>query len=238
VRGLLIAYAAGFLLLFFGAPMAALLAFDLQGLRWLRAWTWLTYPFVVGDPLTLLLQGYWLYVVGGSLERSWGSRRFAVVFLALSVIAALAFIPAYALFQRPPALAGLMLPNSALTVAWAALDPDMELLLFGAVRLRLKLLALIDVLLVYFFYGLTYNPLGPVIALFTLAAPAAAWLYVRRLPRWSLGGVPRRTQPRRRQPPREAVRGANPLRSRREQEEIARLRRLLGEDDEPAGGRR
>jgi membrane associated rhomboid family serine protease len=237
VRGLLIAVVVTFLLSFFAPASVVWMLYSVSGtsgMDWLlRPWSWFTYPFLVMDPLNVLFQGFWLYIVGGMLERSWGSRNFAALFFIFSAIAALAFVPAFYLLRAPVVLAGLTLPLSALTVAWAALDPEMEILFWGVLPLKAKMLALLDVLLVYFYFGFGY---GPVVALFTLAGPAAAWYYVRKMPRLALGFRPSRPRPRRllREEPssRERAPGINPLRNRQEQEEIARLRKLLGEDDD------
>lgn len=247
VRALVIAAVVTFLAYFFvgqaGGPVAPWLAFSTEGgLGWLRAWTWLTYPFVEVSPLSLLLQGYWLWVVGGMLERSWGWRRFLPFFFALTAISCIVFVPAFYLLGRPVTLWGLMLVNSGLTVTWAALDPELELNFYGVLPVKLKALALVDVLLVYFGFGLNHS--DPVLALFTLAAPAAGWLYIRKLPAWTAGspfGAARRPsrgpnfrEPLlREEPPRREQAGRrNPLRKRQEQEEIARLRKLLGDDDD------
>jgi membrane associated rhomboid family serine protease len=251
VRGLLIAAAIGFLSFFFtlgqGTPLLRLLEFRTTGMDWARIWTWATYGVMVTSPIALLFQGFWLYIVGGSLERTWGARNFLALFLIFSAIGAVAFIPATLIFGVPVALHGLILPLAALTVAWAALDPDLEIRLWGVLPIRLKTIALVNVLLVYFFFGFQY---GPIVALFTLAAPAAGFYYVRKMPRLNLGtggigeafGRGRRQEPllredpprRRREDPisRERVSRPNPLQRRKEQEELERLRKLLGEDDD------
>jgi membrane associated rhomboid family serine protease len=251
-RALLIAVVACFLLDFFSrGVVVAWLAFGAFPPVWYaRPWTWLTYPFAISDPMTALFQCYWLYIVGGSLERSWGWRNYLFLFFAFTLIGALLLVPVAYLFGATAVAATLLLTNSALTVAWAALDPDMEISLYGIIPLRIKYLALIDVVFVYFSYGFQFQRqtnLFPVAALLALAAPAAAWIYVRKLPRLNIGyrvpgrgrrpgpGRASRIEPLLREDPasRERVSGFDPLRKRREQQEIERLRRLLGEDDEP-----
>lgn len=254
VRGLLIATVATFLAFFFigqsAGPVARWLPFiaDPVTMSWLtRPWTWFTHPFVETGFLALLFHGFWLYVVGGTLERSWGWRRFLPYFFAMAAISALAFVPAVYLAKSVVPLTGMTLVLSALTVTWAALDPEQELMFYMVIPVKLKMLALIDVLIVYFSYGL--GPLGPGLALVTLAAPAAAWLYIRRMPDFTFASPfgRRRPAPRgpvlrepllREEPPRERVTRLNPLRRKQEEEEIARLRKLLGEDDDGDRARR
>jgi len=246
-RALIIATVVTFLAYFFSGQSGGVVFRTLayvtvgpgDGAWYTRPWTWFTHPFVEDHPLWMLFRLYWLYVVGGILERSWGSRNFAVLFFAFSWIAAWAFLPAYYLLGKNASLGGLFLLTSILTVAWAAMDPEMEMSFWG-IPLKLKALALLDVLLVYFYFGMEYR--DPVLALFTLAGPAAAWFYVRKLPRLSLGfrAPARRAAPLLREEPaqRERVSGVNPLRKIQEQREIERLRKLLGEDDDRPTTRR
>lgn len=248
VRGLLIGMAGVFLLYFLVYPLRfvlpQLLAFQAApgSLDWLlRPWTWFLYPLLVLDPIALLLSGYMLYVGGGVLERSWGSRNFLVLFLIFNLITALAFVPAAYLFGLSFTVAGMWLPVATLWIAWAAMDPELELHLWGAIPVKLKYIGFVDAALVYFSYGLSTGPWGPIVGLFALAGPAAAFLYVRKLPRLDLGFRPPRPRPARRHPemaPRERIGSFNPLKRRQEQREIERLRKLLGDDDEDRPARR
>src|SRR6187402_627514 len=49
-------------------------------------WTFLTYPLVQLSPLTGLFSCAWLWFVGASLERSWGTQRYAAFFMAMSAL--------------------------------------------------------------------------------------------------------------------------------------------------------
>lgn len=207
-------------------------------LGWLvRPWSWLTYPLVTVDFIRLLFGCLWFYWCGGTLERAWGSRNFAVLLAAFTVISVFGLAIGSFLFDTPATLAGFLLPTASLIVAWAAMDPDEEIRFYGIFPVKLKFLALIDVLIVYFSYGMGQ----PLFGFFALLGPLAAYLYVRKMPRLNLSlDLPFRSrrqparQPYLRMPEedRERVSGFDPLRKRREQEEIARLRRLLGEDDD------
>jgi len=240
---------AVFLLYFFTGQGAGLIG------RWVpfyasawyfRPWTWFTYPFLEFPSLFVLLTLWVLYSLGGMLERSWGSLNYAVVFFALTAISALAFVPAFYLFGMAVPLQGLGLPLTALITAWASLDPEMEVSYWG-VPVKTKLIAAIVVAFQYFSFGL--SGMGPLAALFSLAGPAAAYLYVRKMPRLNLdpgslrpGGRRAPSRPRpllREESPEERERagGFNPFRRRQEREEMERLRRLLGDDDQPAGRR-
>jgi membrane associated rhomboid family serine protease len=247
VRGLIVATVVVFLAYFFAGLNAGLVIHWLEfssgpgDLAWLyRPWTWFTSAFVETSPLSLLFHAYWLYSFGGMLERSWGSRNFLALFFAFAAIGVLVFIPASLLLGKSVTWGGLDLVLAAVTVAWAALDPELDIC-FWFIPMKAKTLAALFVLLVFFSVGLSYR--DPVLAFFTLAAPAAAWYYVRKMPRLNLGSpfggqrAPRREpllrEPLLREdPPRERVTRRNPLRRRQEQQEIERLRKLLGEDDD------
>lgn len=244
VRGILIAAAAVFLLAFLtsqgGSHWPVLLAF--VPARFLsQPWSLVTYPVLITDVVALVFQGFWLYLIGGMLERSWGSRNFAALFFAWSAICAAVLLPVYFLtgggINVP--LTGLTLPNTCLTVAWAALDPEMELLFYGLFPVKAKWIAWMDVAFVFFSWGSGY---GIPMSLVSLAGPAAAFYYVRKMPRLNLGfRAPRREERPGRMPsllreeppiPRERVNRANPFARRNEQKEIERLKKLLGEDDD------
>lgn len=256
VKGILIATVACFLLLVLSGPARGVvlenvaLLFATEQPWYHRPWTLLTYPLAempagVLGVLWVLISLLILFQFGGSLERAWGSANFLVFFLAITLLQGLAFLAPYLLFQRTFPLAGLFIVNSALVTAWAALDPHMEVSFWG-VPMRASVLAAFWVGLVYVQYA--WSTADPLLSLLCLASPAAAWIYVRKLPRLNLG-FPRHRRRDNRKPvarpllreegtspgTRERVTGFNPLRRRQEQQEIERLRRLLGEDDDDPG---
>lgn len=252
VRALLLLLTAVFLLFFLAtglrAAIAELLTFEAAGrgdLSWLtRPWTLLLYALFSVHPLPLLFQGYWLYMVGGTLERSWGGRNFAVVTGALTLASALGMLLASQIFDVPVALQGPALALGSLTVAWAAMDPDMPIYFWALIPVKLKYLAFISVAVTYFSYGLSSGALGPLMALGTLAGPAAAWFYVRKAPRLNIGfRAPRDSMSsrfqtllknRERAPFQERIPPSGPVRSRQQRVDEERLRRLLGEDEPEA----
>lgn len=245
-RALLFGTIGVFLIFFvtgqFTGPVWQWIPFRAGGLEWLtRPWSWFTYPFMELPSLWVLLTLFLLYSWGGMLERSWGSRNFAVLFFAFTAIGALAFVPAYYLFGKSVELHGLGLPLTALVTAWAALDPELETSYWG-VPVKAKLIAAIVVAFTLFSFGLQYR--DPLFAVFSLAPAAAAWFYVRKMPRLNVGFRAARPSSYREPllrdehlPPRglereQVKRGFNPLRKRQEQLEIERLRKLLGDDDD------
>ncbi len=215
-----------------------------------RPWGLLTHVFVQPEPLALVFNGFALWVVGGYLERAWGTRVFLAVSAALAVVSGLAATLVGSLVGLPVAVFGLWYLLDGLFVAWAALDPDLELQMVLGGRIKLKVIAAIYVVLTFVNVAVAHPTLGPVLASFTLAAPAAAWLYVRKMRGSRFGRRDVAFRPRRKVGPERPWRPNKPLLredpperigrkrgSRTEAEEMERLRKLLGEDDPPASRR-
>lgn len=134
-------------------------------------WTLLTYPLLgTGGIIWLLLGGYMLWAVGGSLERAWGRRDF-LVFLGLVTA-----VPAGGLWLgslatgRTAALAGPWLVLAAAVVAWAAINPLERLLVYFVIPVQARWLGVLAAVLAFF--SLPF-PLGVV----ALAGCGAAWWY-------------------------------------------------------------
>jgi len=141
----------------------------------LMPWTFATYPLVsVRDPIGLLFGAYWLWVAGGSLERSWTTRRFGIYFFLMCIISAAGiWIAAYILNMSMP-LTGLWLPLAGVTVAWAMLNPEQQILFFFIIPMKLKYLALLDVALVLISFGRIHLLMG----LFALIGCAFSYWYI------------------------------------------------------------
>jgi len=190
-------------------------------------WTLFTYPLVGSccGLISLLFSGYWLWIAGGSLERSWGSRVFAWYFFLMSAVTALGLCIGSFLTGIPVGVSGLWLPLAGVTVAFAMLDPEQQILFLFIVPLKLKYLALIDVAVVLVSYGGGH----PLLGVFALAGCAASYWYVRR-GRWSGSRTSARRDGVIRVHPRHAVRRSwNPAKWYRDYRERKRLRDLLGE---------
>jgi len=143
-----------------------------------RYWTFLTYPIAQGaqfDFIYTAILCYWLWWVGGSLERSWGSAGFARFFVALTLVTSLALWVGARMLGVGYILCGLTLPVVGLTTAWAAINPYEELLFWMVIRMRAWILAAIVVAMMFFydFHG------APVLGLFALANPLLGYLWVR-----------------------------------------------------------
>lgn len=139
-------------------------------------WTPLSYPLLTPGFIGILFGAMWLWWVGGSLERSWGSARFALFFAAMTLLAAACVWVGALVLRAPQAALGDIWPVLAiLTVAWASINPYEPVIFYFVIRMQARWMALITVGLVYFLD----MPGGPLVGLFYLLAPLAAWYYVR-----------------------------------------------------------
>jgi membrane associated rhomboid family serine protease len=115
-----------------GKMFGALLAFVPIGLAHWRLWTPLTYTFLNLDPIGLLFSLLGLWLLGATLEQSWGTRRFIWFYFLTGAVGALA-----------TALVGIVSPAvrvqpyygnwsslEGLIAAFAVLMPDAQIFLY------------------------------------------------------------------------------------------------------------
>ncbi len=143
-------------------------------------WTFLTYPFVsLGFSLWMLATWVFFWVSGGSLERSWGSARFATFFFALTALSAASLFVGGIVLRIPVLmLTDLFLPLTGLIVAFCMLNPTKTLGLFMLpIQIQARWIALLVTALVFFQYGSAYGDWK--MGLFACGGILAAYLYVR-----------------------------------------------------------
>lgn len=157
-------------------------------------WTLLTYPvFPGGGFLGLLISNVIFWLAGGSLERSWGSARYAVFFFSLTLISAVSILIGTHIYSGMVIpLYGFALPLSGMIVAFCMLNPELTITVYFLFPIRAIYIAWIVALLTYFSGGM-----GPVLNLFACGGIIAAFLYVRFGRSWSSIGsyttAPRRS---------------------------------------------
>lgn len=216
-----------------------LLAYNPVGIVF-RLWTLFTYPIVSDNPnqiFFMLFALYWLWVAGGSLERSWGTSRYAFFFFTMCAISALGLLVGGIVTGAMLGLAGLWLPLAGLTVAFAMKNPEQQILFFMIVPLKLKYLALLDVVLVLINYGQAHLLLG----IFALAGCAYSYWYIQ--PNRFSFDMPKRsrrsnvTRVFEKESPIDSL---NPFKKMKEARDKERLRKLFErsfEDDDESGRR-
>lgn len=208
--------------LFHLEALAAYVGFATTTFR-LVPWTAFTYPLLcMGTVIGLLFQGYWLWVAGGSLERAWGSSRFAGFFFLMSGISAMGILIGSMLSGVPVPLEGLWVPLAGVTVAFAAMNPEEQILFFLIIPLKLKYLALIGVAALLVQFG----RLDLLLGLFSIAGCASSYWFVRNGMQFGISW-PRASRPRPQRRKRSLLSRLNPLSWIRGHRDRKRLRDLF-----------
>ena len=135
-----------------------MLRFDRSAILQGQIWRLITYILVPSDsnPLLLAISIYFYYVIGKSIEMSWGTFRFNLFYFSGMLITDIA-----ALLMGVNASAFSL--NLSILLAFATLFPENQVLLFFIIPLKMKYLA-------WFYFAVTIiNAIGmnffPVIAL-------------------------------------------------------------------------
>ncbi|MHB8637366.1 MAG: hypothetical protein ACYC96_12930 [Fimbriimonadaceae bacterium] len=156
---------------------------------WTKPWSLLTYPFasagVGGNLIWELLLLFWLYWIGGDLEREMGTARVFAVFLVASALGAVSVYVAWMLARGAGApLYGSLIPIGALTVAWGTRNQTACVRLWMVIPITGKWIAIIEAGLVLFVMG----EASPIVGIFALAPLGVAWAYAaNRLPGFPFG---------------------------------------------------
>ena len=106
-----------------------------------QIWRLITFVFVppAGSPIFVLFALYFYYMIGVALERRWGKVRFNLYYGVGTVCAWIAcLLTGYATNTYL---------NLSLFFAFAAMFPNEEVYLFGILPIKVKYLALVDVLI-------------------------------------------------------------------------------------------
>jgi membrane associated rhomboid family serine protease len=154
----------------------------------IRPWTILTYPFAadvrsVGF-IGVLFGCWWLYGIGGSVERELGTSRYIVFWLVMTIIPALVMMGAMVLAGKNISLMFLYLPLGGVTVAWATRNPNATILFMMVIPLLAKWVGWITVGMVLFGYG----ALNPFIGVAACLHLSLAYLYAsNRIPMLAYG---------------------------------------------------
>lgn len=142
------------------------------------AWRWLSYPLFTPTSIVGLLFLVFIFGwIGGSLERSWGTEKFARVFVVVVLLSAafqwLGNVYLAEAWNPPFSLAGLYLPEATLFVIWAALNPEFTILAFFIIPVKAKYMAAFSIFVTYF-------GTGPILGLFAIAVPVGGWFWAKR----------------------------------------------------------
>lgn len=151
---LLIGYVIGFGIVYLMDDMVGYLTLEpaliLRGQVW-RLISWILIP-PTGNPVSLVFLVLLYYSLGTALERTWGSFRYNVYIFSGLLFTVLAAFGLYAFFyfvysvEVPLSAVGLISTNyitMSIFLAFAAIYPDMEVLLYFILPIKMKWMALV-----------------------------------------------------------------------------------------------
>lgn len=132
--------------MFSHGTFSAILDFSLADILHGQVWRLVTFLFIPlsGDPFSLILSLYFYWWIGSSLEREWGTTKFTLFYVlgvVFNLVLGLLFGWTSATYL-----------NLSMFFAFATLYPEMRILLFFIIPVKVKWLAWIDAA----FFGLTF----------------------------------------------------------------------------------
>ena len=185
ITNIIILYAAGFVLNLIN-PTFYSQFLSLDAGKILQGQIWRIVTFIIQPPsdslIFIVFVLYLYYMIGKQLEAAWGAFRFNLYFFSGMLFIVIGAILAFL-------LTGAVLPmdtwylNLSLFFAFAALYPDIQLLLFFVIPIKIKWLAYLDVaLLAYSMITsiLSGNWAGCVVILCSLANVLVFFLMTRK----------------------------------------------------------
>ena len=127
-----------------GISLSAILAlFPTLVLRG-EVWRLVTFVFVpMSGGILLLLELYFYWFIGSALEREWGSAKFTLFYLS-GVVLNILFGFLSLLTGDPTTLVTMRYVNLSLFFAFATLYPNLQVLLFFIIPIKVKWLAWVD----------------------------------------------------------------------------------------------
>jgi len=129
------------------ANALSFLAFNLSGLLRGEVWRLVTFIFVpeYTSPFWLIVSLYFYYWIGSTLEREWGTARFTLYYLSGTLLTVLgAILGSLITGQYGLTVAGTTYVNLSMFLAFAVLFPDMQVLIFFILPVKMKWLAIVD----------------------------------------------------------------------------------------------
>lgn len=131
-------------------PLLSFLSFNRSAIMHGQIWRVLSFIFIPenGNPISMMFWLYLYWLIGSSLEDYWGGFRFNVYYFCGVIFAAIGgFIAGYATVHYL---------NLTLFLAMAVINPNMQLLLFFFIPVKMKWLAWVDA--AFLIYNLIFTP--------------------------------------------------------------------------------
>lgn len=170
-----------------GVRLSDLLCFTLSGVAHGQLWRLLTFVLIpdAGGAIFLLISCYFYYWIGSTLERQWGTAKFTCYYLGGMLFTLLGTTIVSLLTGVSIPVYGAGYVNFAMFLAFAALWPDAQVLLFFIIPIKIKYLAYFDLayfawsIVRYILAGAWYFAIIPVMALLNFVI--FFWPELRRL---------------------------------------------------------
>ncbi len=159
----------------------------------LRGQIWRLVTFLIQPPDTnvifFILTLYLYYMLGKALEQTWGAFRFNVYYFSGVIFTIIGSFIAWGITGQVYLMDTYYI-NMSLFLAFALVYPDMQLLFMFLIPIRVKWLALLD--LVFFAYTIIRGPLGTSICAILALFNFFIYFLVYIRPRFSYGRAGRR----------------------------------------------
>ena len=164
------------------ANALSFLTFNLNALLHGEVWRLVTFVFVpaYSSPFALLISLYFYYWIGSTLERQWGTAKFNLYYISGALLTVLGVVLASLITGNPYlTAAGTGYVNLSMFFAFATLYPDMQVLLFFIIPIKVKYLAYVDAALFVLGIVTTSFPLNllPVVAVLNYLVYCGDWLF-------------------------------------------------------------
>lgn len=158
---------------FSGAGLSQLLYFSLNEVLHGQIWRLVTFVLIPesGGAFFLLISCYFYYWIGTTLERRWGTAKFTCYYLGGMLFTLLGAVISSLVIGMSVPLYGASYVNFAMFLAFAAMWPDAQVLLFFIIPIKIKYLAYFDLAFFawsiarYLLAGAWYFAVIPVMAL-------------------------------------------------------------------------
>lgn len=162
------------------AQLYQLLRFSGQAVLHGQIWRIITFVFIPGESnlLWLAISLYFYYWIGSSLEREWGNGKFTIYYVSGMLLTAIYGV-LLSLILGQDVMVSTTYLNLSLFFAFATLFPDVQVLLFFIIPIKVKWLAYLDAAL--FVLAVVTLPfpidLLPVVAVLNYLVFCGDWLF-------------------------------------------------------------
>jgi membrane associated rhomboid family serine protease len=161
------------------------LCFSGAGILRGEVWRIVTYLLVPGggSPILFLIEMYFYFWIGSSLENEWGAGKFTIYYLIGALLQAVFGVLLTLILKQDIVITATYL-NLSMFFAFATLFPDVTVLLFFILPIKVKWLAYVDAALFVIAVVTTPFPVNllPVVAVLNYLLFCGGWLFDRLRP--------------------------------------------------------